>query len=94
MSKRPRSTSVFDSEMNLNDSIKNKEIFSLKLSITNACNLRCKYCFVNKKADIMDVDTAFKAIDLLLFSKGKKNINNLWRRNAIASILGKNYSLC
>lgn len=54
--------------------IKNKEIFSLKLSVTDACNLKCKYCFVNKKTNSLDLRVALKAIDLFLFSRGSKKI--------------------
>jgi len=52
----------------------NKEIFSLKLSITNACNLRCQYCFVNKKNDFMDLNTAEKTIRFFLSSLGKNKV--------------------
>lgn len=54
--------------------IKNKEIFLLKLSITNACNMRCRYCFVRKKDEFMDFPTAQKAIRFFLFSRGINKI--------------------
>jgi len=52
----------------------NKEIFSLKLTIANACNLRCRYCFVNKKDDFMDLETAGRAIRFFLASLGKNKM--------------------
>jgi len=52
----------------------NKEIFSLKLTITNACNLRCRYCFVNKKDDFIGLETAGKAIRFFLSSPGKNKM--------------------
>jgi uncharacterized protein len=38
------------------------------LHITNACNLRCPYCYVHKSADAMDEDMAHKTIDALVRS--------------------------
>ena len=36
----------------------------LTLHITNKCNLRCKYCYVNQGAESMTHKTAFAAVDL------------------------------
>lgn len=68
MSVKPKNTFVF------NNTAKSKEIFSLKLSITTACNLNCRYCFVTKNSRYIDLETAYKAIDFFLLSKGEKKI--------------------
>jgi len=52
----------------------NKKIFSLKLSVTTYCLLRCQYCFVKKTNKMMDFSVAKKAISLLLSSPGKKKM--------------------
>ena len=82
----------------------NKEILSLKLSITNACNCRCKYCFVDKKKDFMNLKTAQRAIYFFMSSPGENKVlilyggepllNPLWKKivligNHIANLLGK-----
>ncbi len=36
------------------------------LHVTNACNLRCTYCYINKSGAAMTVETAFAAIDAIL----------------------------
>jgi uncharacterized protein len=38
------------------------------LHVTNACNLRCTYCYVNKSDDAMSAETAFAAADAVLRS--------------------------
>jgi uncharacterized protein len=35
------------------------------LHITNACNLRCTYCYLNKTNEAMDVETGKAAVDML-----------------------------
>ena len=35
------------------------------LNLTNQCNLRCDYCFVNQSADRMSLDTAKAAVSLV-----------------------------
>lgn len=68
ISVKPKNTFVFS------DYAKGKEIFSLKLSITTACNLNCQYCFVDKNSRYLNLKTAYKAIDFFLFSKGEEKI--------------------
>jgi uncharacterized protein len=36
------------------------------LHVTNACNLRCTYCYVDKTDEAMSADTAFAAIDAIV----------------------------
>jgi uncharacterized protein len=36
------------------------------LHVTNACNLRCTYCYIDKTDEAMSEDTAFAAIDAIL----------------------------
>ncbi|MBU2472837.1 radical SAM protein [Patescibacteria group bacterium] len=82
----------------------NKEILSLKLSITNACNCRCKYCFVDKKNDFMNLETAQRAIYFFVSSPGQKKalilyggeplLNPFWKEIVLvgrhtADLLGK-----
>lgn len=45
------------------------------LNVTNACNLQCRYCFVNQKPDYMDLDTAKAAVDFVY--------NNLKRKREL-----------
>jgi uncharacterized protein len=52
---------------------KSVNINKIKIAITTACNLDCNYCFVNKTKETMNLNTAKKAVDLLLSSgKGDK----------------------
>lgn len=56
----------------------NKDICKIKLAITTECNIDCKYCFVNKTNQQMGFNTAQKAIDLLLSSKGKNKLLSIY----------------
>jgi uncharacterized protein len=38
------------------------------LHVTNACNLRCTYCYIDKTDQAMSADTAFAAVDAVLRS--------------------------
>lgn len=40
------------------------------LHVTNACNLRCTYCYVEKSDEAMDAATAFAAVDAIIRSAG------------------------
>jgi uncharacterized protein len=40
-------------------------IRSLVLMVTEDCNLRCEYCYVRKRPNKMDIETAEQAVDLL-----------------------------
>ena len=39
---------------------------SMLLSLTNRCNLSCEYCFVQQNSQDMTLETAEKAISILL----------------------------
>jgi uncharacterized protein len=43
------------------------------LHVTNQCNLRCKYCYVNKSAVNMTLETGYKAINKIINSAHKNN---------------------
>jgi len=43
----------------------------LKLHLTEDCNIRCKYCYIDHKPKTMSKETAFAAIDLALQSDQK-----------------------
>jgi uncharacterized protein len=45
-----------------------EQTLSAWLHITNACNLRCHYCYVSKSADHMADDTARRSVDAILRS--------------------------
>ena len=48
---------------------KKKKMESLVLNVTNACNLKCKYCFVHKEEPhFMSLETAIQAVEY-----GQKN---------------------
>lgn len=52
------------------------EISSIVMEIANDCNLRCKYCYgeggtYGKKAALMDIGTAKKCIDFLIYHGNK-----------------------
>ena len=44
------------------------QVLTAWLHVTNACNLRCPYCYVNKSADGMDESVARSAIDAVIKS--------------------------
>lgn len=43
------------------------------LNITDSCNLKCKYCFVQQKPHFMTKDIAFKCVDYLYNNIIKQN---------------------
>jgi uncharacterized protein len=44
------------------------EVLTAWLHVTNACNLRCPYCYVNKSADGMDESIGYAAVDAVIKS--------------------------
>lgn len=60
------------SQTNTGQSISN---YTLCIHPSRACNLNCKYCFAKNNADLIkeeiDIDTAKKAIDFMIFNWGK-----------------------
>lgn len=56
----------------------NKEIRKLKLTVTTGCNLRCPYCFVKLKRQVMPQAIAKKSVDLLLKSKGSEKLLSIY----------------
>jgi uncharacterized protein len=53
---------------------KTKSLSSIRLHITNKCNLRCSYCFQNKSLKDMALETAKKAIDFLLYRSASDEV--------------------
>jgi uncharacterized protein len=43
------------------------------LHVTNACNLRCTYCYIDKTDQAMSAETAFAAVDAILRSARRHN---------------------
>lgn len=54
--------------------ITNKEIYLLRLSVTQECVLNCAYCFVKKGGRTISCLNAKKAVDLLLGSPGQDKL--------------------
>ncbi|UMZ74013.1 thioether cross-link-forming SCIFF peptide maturase [Natranaerofaba carboxydovora] len=58
----------------------NDQLKALCLNISHTCNMKCKYCFAGggtfgqdtKKKDLMDFDTAKKAVDFLLENSNER----------------------
>ena len=50
------------------------KITSVMLVVTHACNLRCRYCFVNKEPQTMNFKTAKDTVDFLIANKSDKEI--------------------
>jgi len=55
-----------------------KEIRKIKLTLTTACNLSCKYCFVQKTNERMSFLVAKKSVDLLLKSSGENKLLSMY----------------
>jgi uncharacterized protein len=47
------------------------------LHVTNACNLRCQYCYVNKTNEHMSANTAYKAVDAVFRSALKQDFQRV-----------------
>lgn len=47
------------------------------LHVTNACNLRCTYCYLQKTEEAMDEQTAFAAVDAVLRSAVRHGYRNV-----------------
>jgi uncharacterized protein len=43
------------------------------LHVTNACNLRCQYCYLGKTTEYMNEDVAFRAVDAVFRSALKRH---------------------
>jgi uncharacterized protein len=43
------------------------------LHVTNACNLRCQYCYIEKTSEYISEDTAYKSIDAIFRSAKSHN---------------------
>lgn len=47
------------------------------LHVTNACNLRCDYCYLHKNSEHMAGDTAYRAIDAIFRSAAKQHFKRV-----------------
>lgn len=52
------------------------DITGITLCLTDACNLRCKYCFVNQSPNYMSLQTAKDSVDFLI-KKSKNDFVNI-----------------
>lgn len=52
------------------------------LHVTNACNLRCTYCYINKSNEAMSAETGFTAIDAILRSAHLHNYQRIMLKYA------------
>lgn len=50
-------------------------MYTLTLEITKRCNLKCRYCYVQKNEDMMQLDVGYKSIDISLRQAKKTMIN-------------------
>jgi uncharacterized protein len=53
---------------------KEEQTLTAWLHVTNACNLRCDYCYIQKTQEHMQADTGYKAIDAVFRSALKHHI--------------------
>lgn len=63
--------------MSFNYKDKYKYLSSACLNLTDACNLACRYCFVEQHPHFMSLDTAKKAVDFLVSNYKWKIENNV-----------------
>lgn len=49
-----------------------QKINTLILNVTNACNLNCKYCFIDKQTNYMSLDIAIQAVEYGYQNKEKE----------------------
>lgn len=52
-------------------------ILTAWLHVTNACNLRCDYCYLHKNSERMADDTAYRAIDAIFRSAAKQQFKRV-----------------
>ncbi len=55
----------------LSENHSSSQTLSAWLHVTNACNLRCHYCYLDKTSEHMDTSTAYRAVDAIFRSAGK-----------------------
>jgi uncharacterized protein len=53
------------------------ETLTAWLHVTNACNLRCSYCYIQKTQEHMQMETGYKSIDAIFRSALKRNIRRI-----------------
>ncbi len=58
------------------------QMLSAWLHVTNACNLNCNYCYVDKNSEFMSDETTRKAIDAIFRSAIKHRFKNIHLRYA------------
>jgi uncharacterized protein len=54
-----------------------EEVLSAWLHVTNACTLRCTYCYLHKTAEQMAPDTARRAVDAVFRSARRHHFNHV-----------------
>ena len=62
--------------------------YDITFQVTDACNLRCKYCYqINKQNHFLNFETAKKFIDLLLDPPNETTKTYIDSRNSLACII-------
>lgn len=55
--------------------LNNHPIKSMVLNVTDACNLRCRYCFTSPNPSVMDFDTGIQAVKWFFETNAKKELS-------------------
>ncbi len=64
-------------DLSYNCSVTEPEILTAWVHVTNACNLRCHYCYIQKTSESMAEDTSRKAVDAIFRSAVKHGFQNI-----------------
>ena len=62
-------------------------MYTLTLEITKRCNLKCRYCYVQKNEDMMQLDVGYKSIDISLRQAKKTNVQTHNGRHTFPNIV-------
>lgn len=69
-----------------NEEVEQSETLTVTFQITDACNLKCSYCYqINKHNHIMDIETAKKFIDMLI--DNNETMQHMYNTRASKSVI-------
>ncbi|GER92148.1 hypothetical protein KDW_63100 [Dictyobacter vulcani] len=71
-----------DTQLSATNNRKQEETLAVWLHVTNACNLRCNYCYISKTNEIMADDTARKSVDAIFRSALKQGFKHIMLKYA------------